>query len=60
MLMHGCVGELIDPEVRLSEKEANVDTVDVTTFKSSTFPYDCDTMRRMIQLVQAAKGTRAV
>jgi hypothetical protein len=44
-------------QVRLSEKEANIDTVDVLTSKSSTLPYDNDEMRRMIQLVQGAKGT---
>ena len=32
-------------------------TSDVITSKDSTFPYDNDTMRRMIRLVQAAKGT---
>jgi hypothetical protein len=43
-------------QVRLSEKEAYIDTIDVITSKSSTLPYDDDTMRKMIQLVQGAKG----
>jgi hypothetical protein len=44
-------------QVRFSEKEANIDTIDVITSKSSTLPYDKDEMRGMIQLVQAAKST---
>jgi hypothetical protein len=40
----------------LSEKEANIDAIDVLTSKSSTLPYDDDTMRRMVRLVQGAKG----
>jgi hypothetical protein len=44
-------------QVRLSEKEANNDTTDVITSSSSTLPYDNDEMRRMIRLVQGAKGT---
>jgi hypothetical protein len=44
-------------QVRLSEKGANIDTIDVLTSKSSTLPYDDDTMRRMVRLVQGAKGT---
>lgn len=36
---------------------ANVDTTDVITSRSSTLPYDDDTMRGMIRLAQAAKGT---
>jgi hypothetical protein len=57
--MHGCVGESIGSkfEFRISEKEADIGTIDFITSKSSTLPYDDDTMRRMIQLVQAAKGT---
>jgi len=42
------------PEVRLLY--ANIDSTDVITSRSSTLPYDDDTMRRMIRLVQAAKG----
>ena len=57
MLVHGCVGKPIFPELGF-QREANIDTVDVITSKSSTLPYDDDTMRRMIRLVQAAKGTR--
>ena len=56
MLMHGCVGEPIFPGPGF-RNEANIDTVDVITSKDSTFPYDDDTMRKMIQLVQAAKST---
>ena len=56
ILMHGCVGEPIFPE-RGFQKDANTDAVDVITSKSSTLPYDDDTMRKMIRLVQAAKGT---
>ena len=41
----------------LPEKEANINTIDMITSKSSTFPYDEDTMHKMIELVQAAKGT---
>jgi hypothetical protein len=44
-------------QVRLSEKETNIDTIDVITSKLSNIPYDDDTMRKMIQLVQGAKGT---
>ena len=54
--MHGCVGKPIDPRLGF-QKEANIDTIDVITSKISTLPYDDDTMRRMIQLVQGAKGT---
>ena len=56
MLIHGCVGEPIFPGPGF-QKEANIDTIDVITSKDSTFPYDDDTMRKMIQLVQAAKST---
>jgi hypothetical protein len=44
-------------EVGLSENEANIDTIDVTISRSSTFPFDDDTMLKLIRLVQAAKGT---
>ena len=44
-------------EVGLSENEANINTIDVITSKSSTFPYDDDMMLKMTRLVQAAKGT---
>ena len=43
--------------VKLSEKEANIDAIDVLTSKSSTLPYDGDTMRRLVRLVQEAKST---
>ena len=43
-------------QVRLLEEEANIDTIDVLTSKSSTLPYDGDTMGGMIRLVQRAKG----
>jgi len=43
-------------DVRLSKKGSNIDTIDVITSKSSTLPYSDDTMRRMIRLVQGAKG----
>ena len=56
MLMHGCVGKPIFTESDF-QKLANIDDVDVITSKDSTFPYSDDTMRRMIRLVQAAKGT---
>jgi hypothetical protein len=56
--MHGCVGESIGPtKVGTSEIEADIGTIDFITSKSSTLPYDDDTMRRMIRLVQAAKRT---
>jgi len=32
------------------------DIIDVLTSKSSTLPYDDDTMQKMIGLVQSAKG----
>jgi hypothetical protein len=35
----------------------NVATTDAVTSKSSTFPYDDETMHSMIRLVQKAKGT---
>jgi hypothetical protein len=38
-------------------KNLIVDVVDVITSKLSTFPYDDDTMKRMIGLVQKAKST---
>ena len=38
-------------------KEANIDTIDVITSNSSTLLYDGDEMRRMMELVQGAKGT---
>ena len=57
MLVHGCVGKPIFPGLGF-QRDTNIDTVDVITSKSSTLPYDDDTMRRMIRLVQAAKGTR--
>ena len=44
-------------QVKLSKKEANIDTIDVLTSKSSTLPYDGDTMRRMVRIVQEAKST---
>jgi hypothetical protein len=34
-----------------------VDVLDAMTSKSSTFPYDGDTMKRMIELTQKAKST---
>jgi hypothetical protein len=34
-----------------------VNVLDVITSKLSTFPYDDDTMKRMIGLVQKAKST---
>ena len=34
-----------------------LDALDVMSSKSSTFPYDDDTMKRMIGLVQRAKST---
>jgi hypothetical protein len=34
-----------------------VGTIDVMTSKSSTLPYDVDTMQKMIKLVGKAKGT---
>ena len=57
MLVHGCVGKPIFPGLGF-QRDTNIDTVDVITSKSSTLPYDDDTMRRMIRLVQAAKGKR--
>ena len=50
---------LVSPltQVRPSEKEAKIDTIDVLTSKSSNLPYDGDAMSGMIQLVQGAKGT---
>lgn len=56
ILMHGCVGESIGPKLNFLRESANIDTTDVITSKSSTLPYDGDDMRRMIRLVQAAKG----
>ena len=47
-------------KVEISEKVVNIGTIDCITSKSSTLPYDGDTMRRMVQLVQAAKGTQCV
>ena len=38
-------------------READIGNIDFITSKSSTLPYDDETMRRMIQLVQAAKST---
>lgn len=35
----------------------DIDTIDVLTSKSSTFPYDDGTTEKMIGLVQKAKGT---
>ena len=40
------------------QKEVNNDVVDAITSKDSTFPYDVDTMHRMMRLVQEAKGTQ--
>ena len=57
MLVHGCVGKPIFPGLGF-QRDANIGTVDVITSKSSTLPWDDDTMRRMIRLVQAAKGKR--
>ena len=54
-LMHGCVGEPVSPTLGFYIPISDI--VDVITSRSSTLPYDDDTMRRMIQLVQAAKGT---
>ena len=34
-----------------------VDALDVLTSKSSTLPYDDETMQKMIKLVQKAKST---
>jgi len=56
ILMHGCVGESIGPKLNFLRESANIVTIDVITSKSSTLPYDGDDMRRMIRLVQAAKG----
>ena len=56
MLMHGCVGKSFGLKLGL-QKVVNIDTIDVITSKSSTLPYDDDGMRRMLRLVQAAKGT---
>ena len=53
--MHGCVGEPVSLSFGLYMP--TFDTIDVITSSCSTLPYDEDTMRRMIQLVQAAKGT---
>jgi hypothetical protein len=40
-----------------SMKNLIVDALDVMTSKSSTFPYDDNTMERMVGLVQKAKST---
>ena len=56
-LVHGCVGGSIGPELNfLRDKGQHFDATDVITSKVSTLPFDNDTMRRMIRLVQAAKG----
>jgi hypothetical protein len=56
ILAHGCVGEPTDPRL-VSMRNPIVDVLDVMTSKLSTFPYGDDTMKRMIGLVQKAKGT---
>ena len=56
ILMHGCVGEFIGLKLGF-QREADIGTIDSITSSSSTLPYDDDAMRKMIQLVQAAKGT---
>jgi hypothetical protein len=38
-------------------RERDIGTIDFITSRASTLPYDDATMRRMIRLVQAAKGT---
>ena len=55
ILMHGCVGEPVGPT--LDFYIPTFDTIDVITSRSSTLPFDDDAMRRLIRLVQAAKGT---
>jgi hypothetical protein len=41
----------------MTERNRDIDTIDVLTSKSSTFPYDDATTEKMIRLVQKAKGT---
>ena len=55
ILMYGCFGEPVS--LTLGFYIPISDIIDVLTSRSSTLPYDDDTMRRMIQLVQVAKGT---
>ena len=41
----------------MRESNINIDTIDTITSKSSTLPYDDDTMQKMIELVRNAKST---
>ena len=57
ILVHGCIGEPMSLSYTSSMKDNNLDTIDVMTSRTSTFPYDNDQMQRMIELVQRAKRT---
>ena len=56
ILSHGSMGEFCVIVV-LSSYGSTADTTDVMTSKSSTLPYDAETMQQMIRLVRNAKGT---
>ena len=43
----------------LSQRSSSIDMADVMTSKSSTLPYDNDTMQKMLALVRNAKGTQS-
>jgi hypothetical protein len=56
MLSHGCMGEFMSLSLLSSQSSCVDNATDVLTSKSSTLPYDVDTMQKMLALARNAKG----
>ena len=57
MLSYGCVGEFVHLGLWFCETITQYYALDVRTSKSSTLPFDNDTMQNMINIVQNARST---
>ena len=57
MLSYGCVGEFVHLGPWVCETTTQSYILDVRTSKSSTLPFDNDTMQNMIKIVQNARST---